>query len=138
MARGRGLNGYGDPFNQLGGGKISSEQEEQKKENENPSDVDGKEKEPQHQAEDQHEERKEETAAPTNISSSLSKYKKRPKYETHVAHNVRIPKQMRKDMENIAKKLGVPLRKNTGFFQEFTVDALRVAIENAKKELGID
>lgn len=73
-----------------------------------------------------------------SIPSSLTKYKKQPKYKTHVPHNIRIPKEMRRDLEKIAKKLGIPLGKNTGFFQEFTIDALRPAIEKAKKELGID
>lgn len=70
--------------------------------------------------------------------TSLDKYKRLPKYKTHVPHNIRIPIEMRKDLEKIAKKLGIPMGKNTGFLQEFTIDALRPAIERAKKELDIE
>ena len=67
----------------------------------------------------------------------LSKYKKRePKYKTHVPHNVRIPKELRRDIDMIAKKLGIPIHKNSGFLQQFTIDALKV--EKAKKELDIE
>lgn len=78
--------------------------------------------------------RKEKKAVPSN----LTKYQKQPKYKTHVPHNIRIPKEMRADLEKIAKKLKIPLGKNTGFFQEFTIDALWPAIEKAKKDLDID
>lgn len=81
---------------------------------------------------------KEQKKQKASIPSSLTKYKKVPKYKTHVPHNIRIPREMRKDLEKIAKKLGIPLGKNTGFFQEFTIDALRPAIEKAKRELGIE
>lgn len=118
MARGKGMETYGDseygnPFEQNGGKELE------------PATEDKKEKDPQPVVEDQ-------------VSSSLAKYKKKPKYQTYVAHNVRIPKEMRHDLEKIAKKLGIKLGKNTGFFQEFTIDALRIHIEKAKKELGID
>lgn len=102
---------------------------------------DKQKKDPQPPAEDQHDQSievaKRKTKQSATGASALTKYKKKPKYETHVPHNIRIPKEMRQDMENIAKKLGIPLGKNTGFFQEFTIDALRPAIEAAKKELGI-
>lgn len=81
---------------------------------------------------DKHKEKK------VTVPTTLSKYQKQPKYKTHVPHNIRIPKEMREDLEKIAKKLRIPLGKNTGFFQEFTIDALRPAIEKAKKELGIE
>jgi hypothetical protein len=69
----------------------------------------------------------------------LSKYKKRePKYKTHVPHNVRIPKELRRDIDMIAKKLGIPIHKNSGFLQQFTIDALKVHVEKAKKELDIE
>lgn len=87
---------------------------------------------------DQQLEGKTSTVGQEKVTSGLGKYKKEPKYKTHVAHNIRIPKEMRSDLETIAKKLKIPLGKNTGFFQEFTIDALEVAIEQAKKELGID
>ncbi|MBA4544300.1 hypothetical protein H1164_15720 [Thermoactinomyces daqus] len=137
MARGKGLDGYGDPFKELGGlEEKTEEQKEQAKQEESANlPVSEKEKDPQPITEDQPVENKE---TEPKVSSSLSKYKKKPKYETHVAHNIRIPREMRQDMEKIAKKLGIPLRKNTGFFQEFTIDALRPAIEKAKKELGIE
>jgi len=81
---------------------------------------------------------KEQKKQKASIPNSLTKYKKEPKYKTHVPHNIRIPREMRKDLEKIAKRLGIPLGKNTGFFQEFTIDALRPAIEKAKRELGIE
>lgn len=122
MARGKGLGEYANPF-------------EQSRKKEPEKQVEGKkEKDPQPTVEDQ--EIKEETE---NLSAgTLAKYKKKPKYQTYVAHNVRIPKEMRHDLEKIAKKLGIKLGKNTGFFQEFTIDALRTHIDKAKKELGID
>jgi hypothetical protein len=120
MARGKGLGEYVDPFEQA---KKKKQLDDQKTMEEK------KEKEPQPIDEDQKE---------TENLSTLSKYKKVPKYKTYVAHNVRIPKEMRSDLELIAKKLGIKLGKNTGFFQEFTIDALKIHIEKAKKELGID
>jgi hypothetical protein len=72
-----------------------------------------------------------------NTTSLYSKYKKTPKYKTHVPHNVRIPKGLRQEMERIARKLGVPLGKNSGFFQEFTIDALEAHVVRVKKELGM-
>lgn len=69
----------------------------------------------------------------------LSKYKKRePKYKTHVPHNVRIPRELRRDIDMIAKKLGIPIHKNSGFLQQFTIDALKVHVEKAKKELDLE
>lgn len=69
----------------------------------------------------------------------LSKYKKRePKYKTHVPHNVRIPKELRRDIDMIAKKLGIPIHKNSGFLQQFTIDALKVHVQKAKKELDLE
>lgn len=121
MARGKGLEEYRNPFD-----KFGEKKEPEKQVIDQPATEDKKEKDPQPVVEDQH------------VSSSLAKYKKKPKYQTYVAHNVRIPKEMRHDLEKIAKKLGIKLGKNTGFFQEFTIDALRIHIEKAKKELGID
>lgn len=72
-------------------------------------------------------------------SGLLSKYKKRePKYKTHVPHNVRIPKELRRDIDMIAKKLGIPIHKNSGFLQQFTIDALKIHVEKAKKELDLE
>ena len=123
MARGKGLGEYVNPFEQ-------PKKKGPKKQEADQSVVeDKKEKDPQPIVEDQKE---------TENLSALSKYKKVPKYKTYVAHNVRIPREMRRDLEVIAKKLGIKLGKNTGFFQEFTIDALRVHIEKAKKELDID
>ena len=123
MARGKGLGEYVNPFEQ-------AKKKEPKKQVDDLSVVEGKkEKDPQPIVKDQE---------ANDLSTSLAKYKKKPKYQTYVAHNVRIPKEMRRDLEMIARKLGIKLGKNTGFFQEFTIDALRVHIKKAKKELGVD
>jgi hypothetical protein len=66
------------------------------------------------------------------------KYKKEPKYKTHVPHNVRIPKELRKEIEKIGRKIGAPINKNSGFFQEFTIDALWKHVADVKKEEGIE
>ncbi|MBD1373973.1 hypothetical protein IC620_16645 [Hazenella sp. IB182357] len=71
------------------------------------------------------------------IKPSYAKYKKKPKYETHVPHNVRIPKELRKEIEQIGKALKVPLSKNSGFFQDFTIDALQAHVDKVKSDLGI-
>lgn len=69
----------------------------------------------------------------------FSKYKKKqPKYKTHVAHNVRIPRELRKEIDAIAKKLGVSTNRNSGFLQQFTIDALKIHVEKAKKELDLE
>lgn len=68
----------------------------------------------------------------------FSKYKKRePKYKTHVPHNVRIPRELRQDIDRIAKRLGIPIHKNSGFLQQFTIDALKIHVDKAKRELGL-
>jgi hypothetical protein len=76
--------------------------------------------------------------AKSETGNYSNKYKKIPKYKTHVAHNVRIPKELRKEMEQIGRKLGVPINKNSGFFQEFTIDALWKHVADVKKEEGIE
>ena|SRR5690606_21795199 len=88
-------------------------------------------------AKEEKKEEKKEAINKNNTTSQYSKYKKIPKYKTHVPHNVRIPKELRQEMERIARKLGVPLGKNSGFFQEFTIDALEEHVKRVKEELNM-
>lgn len=67
----------------------------------------------------------------------VGKYKKQqPKYKTHKPLNVRIPISLREDINRIAKKLG-HTHPNSGFIQQFTIDALTIHAEKLKKELGL-
>jgi hypothetical protein len=63
------------------------------------------------------------------------KYKKsKPKMETHIPFNTRIPKTLRDEIDKVAKYY-TGNRKNSGFLQEFTENALRAELEKAKQEM---
>jgi hypothetical protein len=113
---------YDDPF------ALFAPDQEQEKEDHPPQDVqpgDDPEQEPVNQE-------------AKSTGKYGKKYKKEPKYKTHVPHNVRIPKELRKEIERIGRKIGAPINKNSGFFQEFTIDALWKHVADVKKEEGIE
>jgi hypothetical protein len=52
--------------------------------------------------------------------------------ETHVPLNVRIPKELRKEMDRLKKAAG----NKKGFIQDFTIHALQKEVERLKKKIG--
>lgn len=65
----------------------------------------------------------------------IQRYKKaKPKMETHQPFNTRIPKTLRKRIDAV-ERYYTGGRKNTGFLQEFTANALRAELEKAEKQM---
>lgn len=65
----------------------------------------------------------------------IQRFKKaKLKMETHQPFNTRIPKALRKRIDAV-EKYYTGGRKNTGFLQEFTANALRAELEKAEKQM---
>lgn len=65
----------------------------------------------------------------------IQRFKKaKLKMETHQPFNTRIPKTLRKRIDAV-EKYYTGGRKNTGFLQEFTANALRAELEKAEKQM---
>jgi hypothetical protein len=65
----------------------------------------------------------------------IQRFKKaKPKMETHQPFNTRIPKTLRKRIDAV-ERYYTEGRKNTGFLQEFTANALRAELEKAEKQM---
>jgi hypothetical protein len=71
----------------------------------------------------------------TTENNYIQRYKKaKPKMETHQPFNTRIPKTLRKRIDAV-ERYYTGGRKNTGFLQEFTANALRAELEKAEKQM---
>lgn len=70
-----------------------------------------------------------------DISYLYELKKAKPKKETHTEMNVSIPKELRKEIDDLAKKI-VGNKKKSGFYQKFAINAFQNEIARLKLELS--
>jgi hypothetical protein len=93
------------------------------------------EQQPRQESEPKEEYEIEEEETEASGDDYIQRYKKaKPKMETHIPFNTRIPKTLRRRIDAV-ERYYTGGRKNTGFLQDFTENALRAELEKAEQQM---